>query len=130
MNWEVFRDYESLTKFLIAGVAGLGVETGVLFLMFDLGSLNLYLSKFVALEAAIVTVFYLNDHYAFEKYDKKAYAILRTNVVRAGGTILSFTGLYVGVELGMHYLIANAIGVVVGSMFNYYFERIITWDSV
>ena len=130
MNWEVFRDYESLIKFLIAGIAGLGVETGLLFLMFDLGSLNLYLSKFVALEAAIVTVFYLNDHYAFEKYDKKAYAILRTNVVRAGGTILSFTGLYVGVELGMHYLIANALGVVVGSMFNYYFERIITWDSV
>ena len=130
MNWEVFRDYESLIKFLIAGIAGLGVETGLLFLMFDLGSLNLYLSKFVALEAAIVTVFYLNDHYAFEKYDKKAYAILRTNVVRAGGTALSFTGLYVGVELGMHYLIANALGVGVGSMFNYYFERIITWDSV
>ncbi|MFO7794369.1 MAG: GtrA family protein [Candidatus Nanohaloarchaea archaeon] len=130
MKLEVFKDYMSLTKFLLAGVVGLVVENGVLFLMFDYGSVNLYISKLVALEAAIITVFFINDHFAFEEYDKKTYAILRSNIVRAGGTLISFVGLYVGVELGLHYMIANTIGVGLGSMFNYYFERLKTWNSI
>ncbi|EHK02152.1 putative membrane protein [Candidatus Haloredivivus sp. G17] len=92
--------------------------------MFDYGSVNLYISKLVALEAAIATVFFINDHFAFSEFDKKAFAILRTNLVRAGGTLISFSGLYIGVELGLHYMIANTIGVGLGSMFNYYFERL------
>ncbi|EHK01294.1 hypothetical protein HRED_09000 [Candidatus Haloredivivus sp. G17] len=40
MKLEVFKDYMSLTKFLLAGVVGLVVENGVLFLMFDYGSSN------------------------------------------------------------------------------------------
>ncbi|EHK01254.1 putative membrane protein [Candidatus Haloredivivus sp. G17] len=91
--------------------------------MFDYGSVNLYISKLVALEAAIATVFFINDHFAFSEFGKKAFAILRTNLVRAGGTLISFSGLYIGVELGLHYMIANTIGVGLGSMFNYYFER-------
>lgn len=130
MNLEVFKDYMSLTKFLLAGVVGLVVENGVLFLLFDYGTVNLYVSKLIALEAAIITVFYINDHFAFEQYDKKAYAIIRTNIVRAGGTLISFAGLYIGVELGLHYMIANTLGVGVGSMFNYYFERLKTWNSI
>ena len=130
MKLEVFKDYMSLTKFLLAGVVGLVVENGVLFLLFDFGSVNLYISKLVALEAAIVTVFFINDNFAFSEFDKKAFAILRTNLVRAGGTLISFSGLYVGVELGLHYMIANTIGVGLGSMFNYYFERLKTWNSI
>lgn len=130
MKLEVFKDYMSLTKFLLAGVIGLVVENGVLFLMFDYGSVNLFISKLVALEAAIVTVFFINDNFAFSEFDKKAFAILRTNLVRAGGTLISFSGLYVGVELGLHYMIANTIGVGLGSMFNYYFERLKTWNSI
>ena len=130
MKLEVFKDYMSLTKFLLAGVVGLVVENGVLFLLFDFGSVNLYISKLVALEAAIVTVFLINDNFAFSEFDKKAFAILRTNLVRAGGTLISFSGLYVGVELGLHYMIANTIGVGLGSMFNYYFERLKTWNSI
>lgn len=130
MKLEVFKDYMSLTKFLLAGVVGLVVENGVLFLMFDYGSVNLFISKLVALEAAIVTVFFINDNFAFSEFDKKAFAILRTNLVRAGGTLISFSGLYVGVELGLHYMIANTIGVGLGSMFNYYFERLKTWNSI
>jgi dolichol-phosphate mannosyltransferase len=130
MKLEVFKDYMSLTKFLLAGVVGLVVENGVLFLLFDFGSVNLYISKLVALEAAIVTVFLINDHFAFSEFDKKAFAILRTNIVRAGGTLISFSGLYIGVELGLHYMIANTIGVGLGSMFNYYFERLKTWNSI
>ena len=130
MKLEVFKDYMSLTKFLLAGVIGLVVENGVLFLMFDYGSVNLFISKLVALEAAIVTVFFINDNFAFSEFDKKAFAILRTNLVRAGGTLISFSGLYIGVELGFHYMIANTIGVGLGSMFNYYFERLKTWNSI
>ena len=130
MKLEVFKDYMSLTKFLLAGVVGLVVENGVLFLLFDFGSVNLYISKLVALEAAIVTVFFINDNFAFSEFDKKAFAILRTNIVRSGGTLISFAGLYVGVELGLHYMIANTIGVGLGSMFNYYFERLKTWNSI
>ena len=130
MKLEVFKDYMSLTKFLLAGVIGLVVENGVLFLMFDYGSVNLFISKLVALEAAIVTVFFINDNFAFSEFDKKAFAILRTNLVRAGGTLISFSGLYIGVELGLHYMIANTIGVGLGSMFNYYFERLKTWNSI
>lgn len=130
MKLEVFKDYMSLTKFLLAGVVGLVVENSVLFLLFDFGSVNLYISKLVALEAAIVTVFFINDNFAFSEFDKKAFAILRTNIVRSGGTLISFAGLYVGVELGLHYMIANTIGVGLGSMFNYYFERLKTWNSI
>jgi putative flippase GtrA len=130
MNLHVFRDYSTLIKFLSAGFGGLIVENSALFLLHGLLSVNLYFSKFIALEAAIVTVFFLNDRFAFKEFEKKAYALLRTNIVRAGGTLISFLGLYIGVEIGFHYLIANTGGVAVGSMFNYYFERITTWDSV
>lgn len=130
MNLEVFTDYRKIAEFLSAGVVGLVVENGVLFGLVDLASVNLYFSKLVALEAAIVTVFYINDRIAFKEFEKKAYALLRTNAVRAGGTLISFLGLYIGVEFGLHYLVANTVGVGVGSMFNYYFERLTTWDSI
>ena len=130
MKLEVFHDYDKLAGFLLAGVVGLGVENGVLFLMIDYLGYGLLISKALAIEAAIITVFFINDHFAFQEFQKKAYAILRTNLVRSGGTLLSFLGLYIGVEIGLHYMIANTAGVIVGSFFNYYFERVITWDSV
>ena len=130
MKLEVFKDYKKIFAFLAAGAVGLGVENLVLYIGVDIFEIGLYLSKFLALEAAIITVFYLNDYFAFQEFDKKAYALIRTNFVRAGGTIISFLGLYAGVSLGQHYLVANTFGVVVASIFNYYFERIITWDSV
>ena len=130
MKLEVFKDYRKILAFLMAGAVGLGVENLFLYIGVDLLNVGLYISKLIALEAAIITVFYLNDYFAFNEFDKKAYAILRTNLVRAGGTMISFLGLYAGVSMGQHYLVANTLGVILASIFNYYFERIITWDSV
>jgi len=127
VNFDYFRDYKKVSAFLIAGVLGLLVETVVLVVLNEMG-LGLYVSKLVAIEAAIIAVFLVNDNFAFRNLEKKAYALLRTNFVRSGGTILSFAGLYIGVDMGFHYVAANALGVVLGSGFNYYFERVLTWE--
>jgi len=125
---DYFKDYKKITAFLVAGVLGLAVETGVLVILKEQG-VNLYLSKLVAIEAAIIAVFLINDNFAFRGLEKKTYALLRTNLVRSGGTILSFLGLYIGVNIGFHYVSANAFGVIIGSVFNYYFERVLTWNE-
>jgi len=127
INFGYFTDYRKVSAFLLAGVVGLGVETIVLVLLKQLG-IGLYLSKLAALEAAILIVFLINDNYAFDDLEKKTYALIRTNLVRSGGTLLSFLGLYLGVRFNLHYLLANTIGVVMGSVFNYYFERVMTWE--
>jgi len=129
MSWQYFKEYDKITAFLIAGVLGLAVETVVLVGLTEQG-LNLYFSKLVAIEAAIISVFFVNDRFAFKTLEKKAYALIRTNIVRTGGTVLSFAGLFIGIDLGFHYVLANAFGVLIGSGFNYYFERVLTWESV
>lgn len=131
MNFEVFRDYRRIAEFLGVGVVGLLVENGVLYFMIEFFDIGLVWSKVLALEAAIIVVFYMNDRFTFSQFQKKAYALLRTNLVRGGGTLISFAGLLLGVEfLSLHYLVANSGGVLFGSVFNYYFERVITWDAI
>jgi len=130
LNLHVFRDYESIVKFLIVGAAGFVLETAVLFIFHGVMGVNLFISKALAVESAIIMVFYLNDGFTFKQFKSKTYALLRTNIVRSGGILLSFTGLYLGVSMGIHYLLANILGVIMATGFNYYFERIVTWDSV
>lgn len=130
MNLHVFRDYESIVKFLIVGAAGFVLETAVLSIFHGVMGVNLFISKALAVESAIIMVFYLNDGFTFKQFKSKTHALLRTNIVRSGGILLSFTGLYLGVSMGIHYLLANILGVIMATGFNYYFERIVTWDSV
>lgn len=125
---EVFKDYKRILKFLSVGAVGLIVETFVLFIMVEYLDIWLLLSKLIAVEAAIIAVFFLNDSFTFQEFEKNAYALLRTNLVRSGGIIISVSGLYLGVYGGLHYLLANVLGVAAGSLFNYYFERKFTWS--
>gem|GEM_PF-6585638 len=114
---------------MTVGAAGFFLETLVLYVFYGVLEYNLFISKAIAVESAIILVFYLNDGFTFRKFKTKTYALLRTNIVRSGGILLSFIGLYLGVSLGLHYLISNLLGVLLATGFNYYFERTVTWDA-
>ena len=80
-------------------------------------------------------MFILNDYWTFDESGKENTRELlrrfaRSNVVRWGGAGVALLVLHLlTTTLAVWYLLANAIGIGIGVIFNYVFESLITWKT-
>lgn len=108
------------------------VDMGILTLLVEVGSLTPTLGKVCSAEVSIVVMFVLNDHWTFNESGKEnTRELLRrfgwSNVVRWGGAGVALLILHLlTTTLDVWYLLANAIGIGIGVIFNYVFESLIT----
>jgi len=120
-------------KFLSVGFVGMVVDMSVLTILVELVSITPTLAKIGSAETSIVIMFVLNEYWTFsdasgESAESLFYRFSRSNIVRWGGAGVALVILHLLTTiLGIWYLLANAIGIGIGVIFNYVFESLITW---
>jgi dolichol-phosphate mannosyltransferase len=126
------RKWRHFIRFCIVGTSGIVVNTAILYALSSLAGMDYKLASVLAIEAAVITNFLLNDAWTFESAGKKGKfsRFLSFNVISIVGALINW-GVLVGLtELaGVYYLVANLIGILVGFLWNYFANVRFTWKT-
>ncbi|MFB6299118.1 MAG: GtrA family protein [Halobacteriales archaeon] len=121
-------------QFLSVGVLGYLVDNAVLAALIELFDVTVVLGKPVSAETAIIVMFIANERWTFAKWGESGIGSLgrrfvKSNVVRWGGAGVAYAVLLVlSGHFGVHYFLANTIGIGVGFLVNYVAESLFTWQ--
>ncbi len=120
-----------LIKFAMVGSSGVVVNNGVLFVLHGLMGLALPAASVMAIESAIVTNFLLNDRWTFAQAKPTLGRFLRFNLVSLGAMVVNLVVLTTLVDLaGLHYLVANLVGIGAAFSWNFLINVRWTWGSM
>ncbi|AEF97133.1 glycosyltransferase [Methanotorris igneus] len=121
-------DYRVI-KFGIVGATGIVVNEGLLYILVLLGC-PLYIASLVAIESSILSNFILNDLWTFKDRKEGSFIsrCLKYHGAVALGAVVNFITLLALVSLGVHYLIANLIGISLGFVVNYIGSEVVVWS--
>jgi len=127
----VEENFESLVRMIQFGIislSGLMLENIFLYLLIEYAGLELVFGKLIGAEVSIAMMFFLNNRYTFRERPGITFKrFLKSNLVRSGGIIIALIVLQIGVSLGLWYLLANTLGIIVGFVFNFAMESVYTW---
>lgn len=121
-------------KFISVGFIGMIVDMFLLTLLVEVGNFTPTTGKICSTEISIITMFVINDYWTFKKSGEKIIKFrlkrfIKSNIVRWGGGSIALIILHILTTLlGIWYLLANAIGIGIGVIFNYVFESLVTWQ--
>ena len=133
-----FREKESrrLVKFLVTGVAGIGIGLGLLWFMTEKMGIFYLVSAGISKEIGILLSFVLNEVWVFNDRisssmkSVKEYAsrLFQFNVNRMLAIFIVIVSMAVFTELlGVNYLISNLIGIGIAFPFNYIMSNKRIW---
>ncbi|MBD3242201.1 MAG: phospholipid carrier-dependent glycosyltransferase [Chitinivibrionales bacterium] len=117
------RERQRLLLFASVGASGVLVNNGTLWLLVEHTPLAFYLCSFIAIEISIITNFLLNDNLTWR--DKKQGPMLvrlaRYNTSTAFSSLVVNMGvlLFLKEWVGVHYLLANLIGIGAATITNF-----------
>lgn len=150
---EGYRRNEIAVKFLVVGTFGFSLNTILLYLFYDTPvlfflspkqtswglfgfshpDLRLLTSTIIAVECSIVSNFLWHENWTFRKRQKLGHMLTRYwqfNATAIGSPIITVATVNVLTPyFGIHYLISNAIGVLLGLSWNYILNTRIIWRS-
>ncbi len=122
---------EEFLKFAIVGGSGVIVNMGCFFLITRYAGLKIEYASPIAIEISILTNFFLNNIWTFRKRNTKvglASRILRYHLVTGLAGLVNYgTLLLLAKMFGVHDLIANLIGIIVGTFINFFLNSLWTW---
>lgn len=119
-----------LLKFILVGLSGLLVNSGVLYIGHEIGQLPLVVASALAVETAIVNNFLWNNLWTYSQRHFATRRFLKFNLVSLSGLVLTVAMLHAFVQwLGLHYLLANALAVGVTTGWNFVANSLWTWGS-
>lgn len=123
-----------VVQFGVVGASGVVVNNAILFALVEKLHVNPVLAAVVATECAILSNFLLNDHWTFSDLHGSKRGVRRLasyNVLTLGGLVLSVAVLTVlHYRAGIHYLVANLVGIAAGMAWNYGTNRNWTWSQL
>ncbi len=120
-------------KFLAVGGTGILINMGVLYALTEGAGWYYLLSSVIAIETAILSNFFLNDHFTFSSLvsgssEKKRIRLLKYNLVSLGGMAFNVGLLWLFTSVfGVYYLISNLIGIVSVTVLRYLVHLNWTW---
>ncbi len=121
-------------KFILVGGSGIIVNEGFLFLFKGLVHLPLPLASALSIELSIVSNFVLNDLFTFRDRRKPGIKSLMSRALRFNLVCLTGAGINWGTlllltsVLHIHYLIANLVGILLATLWNYLVNSWWTWQ--
>lgn len=126
MRWE--GELDRLVKFSIVGFSGVFVNEGFLWLFVNLG-LDRYVANVPATELAILNNFLWNDLWTFKDLKRKSLfqRLVSFHAAALTGAIFQWAVYALLVWLGVHYLVANLVGIVLSFVVRFAFNRHVTW---
>ncbi len=117
-----------LLKFSLVGASGLVVNTAALFSLHQLAGLPLLVASPLAVECSIVNNFIWNDRWTFGIRPDTWQRFLKFNLISLGGLAIATGVLYGLVTLaGIHYLLANLVGIGMATLWNFSLNLFWTW---
>jgi putative flippase GtrA len=109
-----------LVRFGLVGIVGFGVNEGLLYLLHGRLLLPLSLANLIAIESAIICNYLLNDRWTFHHPRPALHRFLRFNAVSLVSLVVNFLVVQLCTHFtGLHYLKANALGVLLAFGVNY-----------
>lgn len=120
-------------KFIFVGLTGVGVNLGLLWLLTEKTKLFDVASSAVAIEVSIIWNFILNNAFTFSDRNEPGFLafvkrLLKFNFVSLAGAAINLGLFWVFKNpLHIYYLLAQALGIVVATLWNYVLNMIWTW---
>jgi len=118
-------------KFAMVGTSGVFVNMGVLYLLTRHASLSIEFASPIAIECSILSNFFINNFWTFRKRQTKVTfgrRIFRYHLVTGLAGIVNYLLLLLLVRVfHMHDLVANLIGIAVGTLINFFLNSLWTW---
>jgi dolichol-phosphate mannosyltransferase len=125
------RKMKEFVKFGIVGGSGVLVNMGFFFIFTRYAGMRIEFASPLAIEISILTNFFLNNAWTFRKRETRIGfrgRILRYHLVTAvAGLVNYFTLLLLANVFGMHDMIANLIGILLGTFINFFLNSMWTW---
>jgi dolichol-phosphate mannosyltransferase len=122
---------EEFMKFAVVGGSGVVVNMGFLFALTRYGEMDIKFASPIAIEISILTNFFLNNLWTFRKRDTRVSflsRIFRYHLVTGlAGIVNYFTLLFLANVFGIQDMIANLIGILLGTLINFFLNSLWTW---
>jgi dolichol-phosphate mannosyltransferase len=122
---------EEFLKFAVVGGSGVIVNMGCFFLLTRYAGLKIEYASPIAIEVSILTNFFLNNIWTFRKRNTKvrfASRIFRYHLVTGLAGIVNYGILLLLAKVfGINDLIANLIGIIIGTFINFFLNSLWTW---
>jgi dolichol-phosphate mannosyltransferase len=120
-----------LAKFSVVGVSGVVVNAGLLYLLTRHFHLKLELASPIAIEVSILSNFAWNNLWTFKKRQTPVTfwnRLLRYHLVTGLAGIVNYVLLLLLVRsFGMNDMVANLIGIALGTVINFTLSSMWTW---
>ncbi len=127
MRWE--GELDRLIKFTLVGLSGVLVNEGFLWAFVRLLGWDKILANIPATELAILNNFTWNDLWTFRDVRRKPLwsRLLAFHLAALTGAVVQWI-IYAGlVYMGINYLVANLVGIVISFVVRFLFNRHVTW---
>ncbi len=125
------KKLEELIKFGIVGGSGVLVNMGLLFILTRYLSVRLEIASAIAIEVSILSNFFLNNLWTFKKRDTHVpfwSRLLRYHLVTGLAGVVNYLVLLLLVKtFGLHDMLSNLIGILIGTFLNYSRNSLWTW---
>ncbi len=122
---------EELIKFGIVGGSGVLVNMGLLYILTRFLSVRLEIASVIAIETSILSNFFLNNLWTFKKRDTPVpfwIRLFRYHLVTGLAGVVNYLILLLLVNtFGLHDMLSNLIGIVIGTFINYSLNSLWTW---
>jgi dolichol-phosphate mannosyltransferase len=119
-----------IIKFATVGTIGIGINMAFLSIFKEIFLMPLVVSSFAAIEISIVSNFLMNDNFTFKGTNcEKSFfhRLFSYNSICVGSMLINVITLVALTFVGINYLIGNALGILIGYIWNFLMNRKITW---
>lgn len=121
--------HKELARFLVVGGSGTLVNYLVLTLTYHYLGWPVILAALLSNETAMISNFFCHEHWTFagDRHGTRKIRFVRYQFVAAGGIIITSILLALLVHLGFHYLVANAIAILIAVSWNFAMSHRWAW---
>lgn len=129
-NNKAWYELEKMLKFGIVGGSGIFVNMGLLYLLYEVTTTPLYIASPIAIEASVISNFFLNDMWTFKKSMKKSFfdRIFSFHYISFIGMLINILVLLILTDaFSVYYVFANIVGIFLAFIWNFFANRSLTW---
>ncbi|KUO42629.1 MAG: hypothetical protein APZ16_01805 [Candidatus Hadarchaeum yellowstonense] len=118
-----------ILKFMAVGASGLVVNNGILWLLVSSFGLFPLLAEIFSIESSIISNFVLNNFWTFKgrTSERFSYRLLKYHGSVILGALVNYAVFALLLSIGLHILVANTIGILLGFIFNYFLSETFVW---
>jgi putative flippase GtrA len=114
-------------KFAIVGLSGVVVNSIVLIVLYRALHVPLFPASLVAVELSIISNYLLNDRWTFSRARPTWRLFAKFNLATAGALLVTPTVVWSLAHVGLHFLVANIIGIALGAALNFATSTLWVW---